>query len=120
MIIDEIKAAADSIVLEENRILLYLNGNITDTALVNSLSALKLGKQYAVVTQKGCDAVRIEKSLIYQALKNSFCGPLRIKTARAELILPTGYARTTAEKADFLMKFLMMLCEVKADGANGF
>lgn len=29
----------------------FFNGNITDTALVNSLSALKLGKQYAVVTQ---------------------------------------------------------------------
>lgn len=38
----------------------FFIGNITDTALVNSLSALQLGKQYVAVTQKGCDNVRIE------------------------------------------------------------
>ena len=35
-------------------------GNVTDAALINSLSALQLGKQYVAVTQKGCDNVRIE------------------------------------------------------------
>ena len=34
--------------------------NITDAALVGSLSALQLGKQYVAVTQKGCDAIQIE------------------------------------------------------------
>ncbi|MCM1136065.1 MAG: DUF3990 domain-containing protein [Clostridium sp.] len=38
----------------------FFLGNITDTALINSLSALRLGKQYVAVTQKACDAVRIE------------------------------------------------------------
>lgn len=38
----------------------FFIGNITDAALVNSLSALQLGKQYVTVTQKGCDAVKIE------------------------------------------------------------
>lgn len=38
----------------------FFIGNITDAALVNSLSALQLGKQYVAVTQKGCDAVKIE------------------------------------------------------------
>lgn len=38
----------------------FFIGNITDAALVNSLSALQLGKQYVAVTQKGCDSVRIE------------------------------------------------------------
>ncbi len=33
---------------------------ITDQALVGSLSALQLGKQYVMLTQKGCDKVRIE------------------------------------------------------------
>ena len=41
----------------------FFHGNITDAALVNSLSALELGKQYVTVTQKGCDAVRIEKEI---------------------------------------------------------
>lgn len=38
----------------------FFIGNITDKALVNSLSALQLGKQYVAVTQKGCDNIRIE------------------------------------------------------------
>lgn len=41
----------------------FFVGNITDAALINSLSALELGKQYVAVTQKGCDAVRIEKEI---------------------------------------------------------
>lgn len=38
----------------------FFIGNITDAALVNSLSALQLGKQYVAVTQKGCDNVCVE------------------------------------------------------------
>ena len=41
----------------------FFVGNVTDTALVNSLSALQLGKQYVAVSQKGCDAVRIESEI---------------------------------------------------------
>ena len=41
----------------------FFVGNITDAALVNSLSALQLGKQYVAVTQKGCDNVRIESEV---------------------------------------------------------
>ncbi|MBR2885823.1 MAG: DUF3990 domain-containing protein [Clostridia bacterium] len=41
----------------------FFIGNITDFALVNSLSALKLGRQYVTVSQKGCDAVRIESEI---------------------------------------------------------
>lgn len=33
---------------------------ITDQALVGSLSALKLGKQYVMLTQRGCDKVKVE------------------------------------------------------------
>ena len=38
----------------------FFMGNITDKALVGSLSALQLGEQYVAVSQKACDAVRIE------------------------------------------------------------
>lgn len=41
----------------------FFIGNITDAALVGSLSALQLGKQYVAITQKGCDAVRIETEI---------------------------------------------------------
>ncbi len=37
--------------------------NITDIALVNSLSALQLGKQYVALTEKACKAIKIEKEI---------------------------------------------------------
>lgn len=41
----------------------FFLGNITDVALLQSLSALQLGKQYVAVTQRACDHVRIEKEI---------------------------------------------------------
>ena len=37
----------------------FFSGEITDTALINSLSVLKLGKQYAAVTEKACRNIQI-------------------------------------------------------------
>ncbi len=39
----------------------FFQGLITDQALVGGLSALQLGRQYVMLTQKGCDEVKIEK-----------------------------------------------------------
>ena len=50
----------------------FFIGNITDAALINSLSALELGKQYVAVTQKGCDAVQIEKEIPISYLEKLF------------------------------------------------
>ena len=50
----------------------FFVGNITDKALVNSLSALQLGKQYVTVSQKGCDAVRIEAEVELSYLERLF------------------------------------------------
>ena len=41
----------------------FFQGNITDKALVESISALKLGEQYAAVTEKACKKVCIEKEI---------------------------------------------------------
>ena len=37
----------------------FFNGEITDLALVNSLSALKLGKQYVALTERACKKIKI-------------------------------------------------------------
>ncbi len=37
----------------------FFNGEITDLALTNSLSALKLGKQYVALTEKACTKIKI-------------------------------------------------------------
>ena len=50
----------------------FFIGNATDTALVNSLSALQLGKQYVAVSQKGCDAVRVESEISLSYLERLF------------------------------------------------
>lgn len=39
----------------------FFNGEITDVALINSLSALKLGKQYVALTPKACEKIKIVK-----------------------------------------------------------
>lgn len=50
----------------------FFIGNITDSALVGSLSALQLGKQYVAISQKGCDAVRIEQEIEISHLERLF------------------------------------------------
>lgn len=50
----------------------FFVGNITDAALINSLSALQLGKQYVAVSQKGCDSVRIEAEINLSYLERLF------------------------------------------------
>lgn len=39
----------------------FFNGEITDLALIHSLSALKLGKQYVALTEKACEHIKIIK-----------------------------------------------------------
>lgn len=50
----------------------FFVGNVTDMALINSLSALQLGKQYVAVSQKGCDAVHIETEVELSYLERLF------------------------------------------------
>jgi len=50
----------------------FFVGNITDAALVGSLSALQLGKQYVAVSQKGCDAVKVETEVELSHLERLF------------------------------------------------
>ncbi len=39
----------------------FFEGEITDSALINSLSALKLGKQYVALTDRACKKIKIVK-----------------------------------------------------------
>ncbi len=50
----------------------FFNGEITDMALVNSLSALKPGRQYVALTEKACKKIRIldEQKLTEDDRKN--------------------------------------------------
>lgn len=50
----------------------FFVGNITDAALINSLSALQLGKQYVAISQKSCNAVRVEAEINLSYLERLF------------------------------------------------
>ena len=50
----------------------FFIGGITDKALVNSLSALKFGKQYVATTEKACAAVRVEKEIPLSMMERRF------------------------------------------------
>ncbi len=47
----------------------FFVGNITDVALIKSLSALQLGKQYVALTPKACKAISIEAEIKLSALE---------------------------------------------------
>ncbi len=50
----------------------FFLGNITDKALVMSLSALQLGQQYVTVTGKACGQVRIETEIDLSHIEREF------------------------------------------------
>ena len=41
----------------------FFEGNITDQALISSLSALRLGEQYVAITPKACSRIQIEQEI---------------------------------------------------------
>ena len=75
----------------------FFVGTITDAALVNSLSALQLGRQYVAVSQKACDAVRIEKEITISHLERLFLQEVsaenRIKGVSLENDICKNYRR---------------------------
>ena len=50
----------------------FFIGNVTDAALINSLSALQLGKQYVAISEKGCKAVKVETEVALSYLERLF------------------------------------------------
>ena len=50
----------------------FFLGNITDVALVKSLSALKLGKQYVAVTEKACRQIKTESEISLSHLERLY------------------------------------------------
>ena len=50
----------------------FFLGNITDKALVMSLSALQMGKQYVAITEKACKQVKIEVEVELSQLERVF------------------------------------------------
>lgn len=66
---------------------------------------MELGEQYVAVSQKACDAVRIEQEVPISHLEKLFLKKLLKITARKVLRLQMIFVRHIDEKAYILMKF---------------
>ena len=92
----------------------FFIGNVTDKALVNSLSALQLGKQYVAVTQRGCDAVRVEQEVSLSYLERLFMRDIAAENRARGVSMANEICRNYRREGLF---FDEILEEVKAGGS---
>lgn len=84
----------------------FFIGNITDAALVHSLSALQLGKQYVAVSQKACDAVRIEREISLSYLERLFLKEVAEENRTAGVSLANDICRNYRREGLFFDEIL--------------
>lgn len=91
----------------------FFIGNITDAALVHSLSALRLGRQYVTISQKGCDAVRVESEVSLSFLERLFMKEAAEENRSKGVSLANDICRAYRREGRF---FDEILDEAKAGG----
>lgn len=91
----------------------FFVGNVTDMVLVNSLSALQLGKQYVVISQKGCDAVRIEAEVELSYLERLFIKEIAEENRARGISLANDICKNYRREG---MYFDEILDEAKSEG----
>ena len=84
----------------------FFIGNIKDAALVHSLSALQLGKQYVAVSQKACDAVRIEREITLSYLERLFLKEVAEENRTAGVSLANDICRNYRREGLFFDEIL--------------
>jgi DNA-binding XRE family transcriptional regulator len=84
----------------------FFLGNITDLALVNSLSALPLGKQYVATTQRACDTVRIEKEIFISDLERRFLQDISEENRKKGISLANSICKTHRRDGQFFDEIL--------------
>ena len=89
----------------------FFVGNVTDAALVHSLSALQFGKQYVAVSQKGCDSVRIEAEVSLSYLERLFMKEVAEENRTRGISLANDICKNYRREGMFFDEIL--------DGANG-
>lgn len=90
----------------------FFLGNITDLALIKSLSALQLGRQYVTVTQKGCDAVRIEKEVAISYLERKFLQDVSEENRARGIKAANGICKNYRRQGEFFDEIIDRAKEV--------
>ncbi len=91
----------------------FFIGNVTDAALIHSLSALQLGKQYVAVSQRGCDAVRIESEVNLSYLERLYMKGVAEENRAKGISLANDICKKYRREGKF---FDEILDEAKAGG----
>ena len=94
----------------------FFQGNITDLALVKSLSALQPGRQYVAVTQKGCDAVQIEKEIPISYLERKFLRDISADNRSKGISMANDICKNYRREGVFFDEIMDQAKEVKQNG----
>ena len=84
----------------------FFLGNVTDAALVNSLSALNLGEQVVCITQEACDAVKIELELPLSDLERKCLQELSAQNRERGVALANTICREYRREGRFFDEIL--------------
>lgn len=84
----------------------FFIGNVTDVALIKSLSALQIGKQFVAVSQKGCDAVHIETEIKLSYLERLFMKEVADKNRAKGISLANDICKNYRRKGFFFDEIL--------------
>lgn len=84
----------------------FFQGTITDTALVQSLSALQLGKQYVCITQKACDHLKIEAEIPLSSLERQYLQEISAQNRAAGISLANDICRKHRRDGHFFDEIL--------------
>ena len=84
----------------------FFIGNITDAALVHSLSALQLGSQYVAVSQRGCDAIHIETEIEFSYLERAFIKEVAEENRARGVSLANGICKNYRREGLFFDEIL--------------
>ena len=94
----------------------FFQGNITNLALIKSLSALQLGRQYVAVTQQGCDAVRIEKEIPISYLEKRFLQDISEENRTKGISMANDICRNYRREGMFFDELMDQAKEVEQNG----
>ncbi len=84
----------------------FFSGEITDIALINSLSALKLGKQYVAITDKACSQIKIIEEKEIDASERNKLKETSAQNRTERVTLAEGICRKYRREGHFFDEIL--------------
>ena len=84
----------------------FFSENITDIALINSLSALKLGQQYVAITEKACEAIKIEKEIGLSFFEKKFLSDISNENQQKGITLANEICKASRREGKYFDEIL--------------